>query len=170
MWISAVVKLRCIVRKCVGCCLMGVHGSAHLTNRQMLPQDWWATNRVYETMRDDNTGEPFTLHDGPPYANGDLHIGHALNKVLAKLERLFFITLLYKRIPNSRQRRMPHTSSSALNVALCFPLHSSTILRIVGGDRAFGCLRNFVPPDIATSLAALRRDFRLTDAMRMCRC
>lgn len=25
--------------------------------------------------------EPFTLHDGPPYANGDLHIGHALNKV-----------------------------------------------------------------------------------------
>ena len=25
---------------------------------------------------------PFTLHDGPPYANGDLHIGHALNKVL----------------------------------------------------------------------------------------
>ena len=24
----------------------------------------------------------FTLHDGPPYANGDLHIGHALNKVL----------------------------------------------------------------------------------------
>jgi isoleucyl-tRNA synthetase len=26
--------------------------------------------------------EPFTLHDGPPYANGDLHIGHALNKVL----------------------------------------------------------------------------------------
>ena len=26
--------------------------------------------------------EPFTLHDGPPYANGDLHIGHALNKIL----------------------------------------------------------------------------------------
>jgi isoleucyl-tRNA synthetase len=24
----------------------------------------------------------FTLHDGPPYANGDLHIGHALNKIL----------------------------------------------------------------------------------------
>jgi isoleucyl-tRNA synthetase len=25
---------------------------------------------------------PYTLHDGPPYANGDLHIGHALNKIL----------------------------------------------------------------------------------------
>ena len=46
-----------------------------------LAQEWWAKNKVYETMRDENKGEPFTLHDGPPYANGDLHIGHALNKV-----------------------------------------------------------------------------------------
>jgi isoleucyl-tRNA synthetase len=29
-----------------------------------------------------NTGEAFVLHDGPPYANGALHIGHLLNKVL----------------------------------------------------------------------------------------
>ena len=29
-----------------------------------------------------NTGETFTLHDGPPYANGDVHVGHLLNKVL----------------------------------------------------------------------------------------
>ena len=29
-----------------------------------------------------NTGEKYILHDGPPYANGDLHIGHALNKIL----------------------------------------------------------------------------------------
>ncbi len=29
-----------------------------------------------------NHQEPYTLHDGPPYANGDLHIGHALNKIL----------------------------------------------------------------------------------------
>ena len=32
--------------------------------------------------RQDGTGEKFVLHDGPPYANGDLHIGHALNKIL----------------------------------------------------------------------------------------
>ena len=30
----------------------------------------------------DGKGEKFVLHDGPPYANGDLHIGHALNKIL----------------------------------------------------------------------------------------
>ena len=30
----------------------------------------------------EGTGDKFVLHDGPPYANGDLHIGHALNKIL----------------------------------------------------------------------------------------
>ena len=38
---------------------------------------------LYEKMLKKNEGkEPFVLHDGPPYANGEIHIGHALNKVL----------------------------------------------------------------------------------------
>ena len=45
-------------------------------------QQFWSEKRVYERLCETNSGEPFTLHDGPPYANGDLHIGHALNKVL----------------------------------------------------------------------------------------
>lgn len=45
-------------------------------------QQWWEENEVYERLASSNPGEPYTLHDGPPYANGDLHIGHALNKVL----------------------------------------------------------------------------------------
>ncbi len=43
----------------------------------------WYENNVYERMkqnREDATS--FTLHDGPPYANGHIHIGHALNKIL----------------------------------------------------------------------------------------
>ena len=44
-------------------------------------QEWWRERGVYETLRD-REGEAFVLHDGPPYANGDLHIGHALNKIL----------------------------------------------------------------------------------------
>ncbi len=36
-------------------------------------------NKVLEKNKD---GEPFVLHDGPPYANGDIHLGHALNKIL----------------------------------------------------------------------------------------
>ncbi|MFN3661129.1 isoleucine--tRNA ligase [Yoonia sp.] len=48
--------------------------------------DWlarWAQIGVYEKLRAKAEGrKPFTLHDGPPYANGNLHIGHALNKIL----------------------------------------------------------------------------------------
>ncbi|MBQ0750626.1 MAG: isoleucine--tRNA ligase, partial [Roseovarius sp.] len=43
----------------------------------------WARIGVYEKLRENAAGRvPFTLHDGPPYANGHLHIGHALNKIL----------------------------------------------------------------------------------------
>lgn len=43
----------------------------------------WNEDGTYQRLRDARSGRPkFVLHDGPPYANGALHIGHALNKVL----------------------------------------------------------------------------------------
>ena len=42
----------------------------------------WEDLRVYDTLRAAADRPPFVLHDGPPYANGHLHIGHALNKIL----------------------------------------------------------------------------------------
>ncbi len=43
----------------------------------------WQERKVYEAIRATSKGRPrFVLHDGPPYANGDIHIGHAVNKVL----------------------------------------------------------------------------------------
>ncbi|MFT4171503.1 MAG: isoleucine--tRNA ligase [Rhodocyclaceae bacterium] len=43
----------------------------------------WQQNKLYEKIRAVSAGRPkFILHDGPPYANGSLHLGHALNKVL----------------------------------------------------------------------------------------
>ncbi|MBV1902559.1 MAG: isoleucine--tRNA ligase [Marinosulfonomonas sp.] len=42
----------------------------------------WEKIGVYDRLREKQGREPFTLHDGPPYANGHLHIGHALNKIL----------------------------------------------------------------------------------------
>ena len=43
----------------------------------------WRDMRLYEKLREGSRGrEKFVLHDGPPYANGDLHLGHALNKIL----------------------------------------------------------------------------------------
>ena len=40
---------------------------------------------MYETLLATNPGPAFTLHDGPPYANGDAHLGHALNKILKSI-------------------------------------------------------------------------------------
>lgn len=43
----------------------------------------WQKINVYARQREASSGhEKFILHDGPPYANGHLHIGHALNKIL----------------------------------------------------------------------------------------
>ncbi len=43
----------------------------------------WRERKVYEAIRAAARGRPrFVLHDGPPYANGDIHIGHAVNKIL----------------------------------------------------------------------------------------
>lgn len=43
----------------------------------------WADNGVYKRLREARHGAPrFVLHDGPPYANGQLHVGHAANKIL----------------------------------------------------------------------------------------
>ncbi len=43
----------------------------------------WQDENMYEKLMEHNEGKPlFILHDGPPYANGDMHMGHALNKTL----------------------------------------------------------------------------------------
>lgn len=43
----------------------------------------WEEGRIYERVLEKNKdGKPFVLHDGPPYANGPIHIGHAFNKIL----------------------------------------------------------------------------------------
>ena len=43
----------------------------------------WEKEELYKSLMEKNEGKPsFILHDGPPYANGDMHMGHALNKTL----------------------------------------------------------------------------------------
>ncbi len=43
----------------------------------------WQDKKIYERVRKASAGRPkFILHDGPPYANGDIHLGHAVNKIL----------------------------------------------------------------------------------------
>lgn len=56
---------------------------ANLSQREPGMLKKWHDNRLYETIRQARAGrQSFILHDGPPYANGNIHIGHAVNKVL----------------------------------------------------------------------------------------
>ncbi|GED53316.1 MULTISPECIES: isoleucine--tRNA ligase [Brevibacillus] len=55
----------------------------NLPAREPDMQAKWEELNIYEKVQERTKGRPsFILHDGPPYANGDIHIGHALNKVL----------------------------------------------------------------------------------------
>lgn len=55
----------------------------NLPNREPEMQEKWENERQYEKELERTEGRPlFILHDGPPYANGDIHIGHAENKIL----------------------------------------------------------------------------------------
>ena len=56
---------------------------AGLPQKEPLILAKWQEENLYEKLRDARRGhEKFILHDGPPYANGDMHIGHALNHIL----------------------------------------------------------------------------------------
>ncbi|HDX9576565.1 TPA: isoleucine--tRNA ligase [Bacillus pseudomycoides] len=55
----------------------------NLPKREPAMQEKWAEMNIYEKVQEHTKGRPlFVLHDGPPYANGDIHMGHALNKIL----------------------------------------------------------------------------------------
>lgn len=54
-----------------------------LAKREPLWVAQWQQKNIYKRLRSASVGRPiFILHDGPPYANGDIHIGHAVNKIL----------------------------------------------------------------------------------------
>jgi isoleucyl-tRNA synthetase len=56
---------------------------ADLARREPAAVERWQQRRTYLKLRDIARGRPrFVLHDGPPYANGAIHIGHAVNKIL----------------------------------------------------------------------------------------
>lgn len=62
---------------------------ANAVKREPELQKFWADNQIYDRLSQNNPGQLFILHDGPPYANGPLHIGHALNKILKDIINRF---------------------------------------------------------------------------------
>jgi isoleucyl-tRNA synthetase len=56
---------------------------ADLSQREPAQLKLWAEQGIYQRIREASAGrEPFRFHDGPPYANGVIHLGHAVNKIL----------------------------------------------------------------------------------------
>lgn len=54
----------------------------NLPNREVDWQKEWEERDLYRLRQEKNEGKPtFVLHDGPPYANGNIHLGHSLNKI-----------------------------------------------------------------------------------------
>lgn len=62
----------------------------NLPNNEPIKYKQWDDKKVYEKMKKNRVDcKTFTLHDGPPYANGNIHIGHALNKILKDIINKF---------------------------------------------------------------------------------
>ncbi|MHC4117283.1 MAG: isoleucine--tRNA ligase [Planctomycetota bacterium] len=64
----------------------GFSMKANLVQREPQLRKKWAKENIYRKIREARSGAPlYILHDGPPYANGDIHMGHVINKVLKDL-------------------------------------------------------------------------------------
>ena len=65
---------------------------AGLPTKEPVWQKEWEEAKLYQRRQELNQGKPhFTLHDGPPYANGNIHVGHAITRFLKIL--LFVLSL-----------------------------------------------------------------------------
>jgi isoleucyl-tRNA synthetase len=73
----------------------------------------WQDEKLYEEIMKKNEGKPlFILHDGPPYANGDIHLGHALNKILKD------VIIRYKNMSGFKAPYVPGWDTHGLPIEL----------------------------------------------------
>ena len=71
----------------------------------------WDDEGLYEQLMEENKGkQEFTLHDGPPFANGDIHLGHSLNKILKD------IILRFKNMDGYRAQYIPGWDTHGLPI------------------------------------------------------
>ncbi len=85
---------------------------ANSIQREPELQEFWADQQIYEKLSQDNPKDVFVLHDGPPYANGALHMGHALNKILKD------IINKYKLLQGHKVRYVPGWDCHGLPIEL----------------------------------------------------
>ena len=85
----------------------------------------WDERQVYKKIRSKREGrEKFLLHDGPPYANGNTHLGHAVNKVLKDIiiKKNSMITCRYSNWFINRMIINKFHASKSLSLCLLFKI------------------------------------------------
>ncbi len=120
---------------------------ANAVKREPELQKFWAENNIYERLSQENPGEVFVLHDGPPYANGVLHTGHALNKILKD------IINKYKLLRGDRVRYVPGWDCHGL------PIELKVLQKMKSKER-----QNLTP----LKLRQVARDFALRTMKEQC--
>ena len=95
----------------------------------------WEQNHVYEQMIKNNEGKPqYILHDGPPYANGNIHMGTALNKIIKD------IIIRYKNMSGFQAPYVPGYDTHGL------PIELKALSSL--GDKKGGRLQTGAAPDL----------------------
>lgn len=85
----------------------------NLTQKEPKMLEKWEGDRLYYQLMDKNEGKPsYMLHDGPPYANGDIHLGTALNKILKD------IVIKYKNMSGFKAPYVPGWDTHGLPIEL----------------------------------------------------
>jgi len=110
----------------------------------------WREAKLYDTIRTHRQGAPrFVLHDGPPYANGEIHIGHALNKILKDF------VVKSKSMAGFDAPYVPGWDCHGLPIEL----NVERDLGPAAKDRSIGDFRRACRDYAATFVASQRRDF-----------
>lgn len=96
-------------------------------NEPKILEKWRETDAYSAMVHASENGEPYTLHDGPPYANGHIHIGHAMNKILKD------IIVKHRNMAGRKARYVPGWDCHGLPIEL-------KVEQELGGKDAFSLL------------------------------
>lgn len=107
----------------------------------------WNADHLYEELMKHNEGKPrYVLHDGPPYANGNIHMGTALNKIIKD------IIVRYKNMTGFQAPYVPGYDTHGL------PIELKAMKQLVGKGEisSWSCARSATssPPSTSTSWAS----------------
>lgn len=107
-----------------------------LPNKEPKIQEKWENEKVYEKVQEKNKDLPkFILHDGPPYANGDIHLGHAENKILKD------IIVRYKSMNGFNAPYVPGWDTHGLPIETALAKKKKSIVKNIASQNSERCVR-----------------------------